>query len=73
MYTIMYPVWVVNMNFDGYVNSVDWNGGMERWIRLLEWSTGLDSLIPRRISNLGVLCGVKGQYMPILTLYQRTW
>ena len=26
----------------GYVNSVDWNGGMERWIGLLEWSTGLD-------------------------------
>ena len=28
--------------YGGYVNSVDWNGGMERWIGLLEWSTGLD-------------------------------
>ena len=26
---------------------------------------------PMRISNLGVLYGVKGQYVPILTLYQR--
>ena len=26
----------------GYMNSVDWNGGMERWSGLLEWSTGLD-------------------------------
>ena len=25
-----------------YVNSVDWNGGMEWWSGLLEWSTGLD-------------------------------
>ena len=24
------------------MNSVDWNGGMERWSGLLEWSTGLD-------------------------------
>ena len=26
----------------GYLNSVDWNDGMERWSGLLEWSTGLD-------------------------------
>ena len=26
----------------GNMNSVDWNGGMERWSGLLEWSTGLD-------------------------------
>ena len=26
----------------GYMNSVYWNGGMERWSGLLEWSTGLD-------------------------------
>ena len=26
----------------GYVNSVDWNNGMEQWSGLLEWSTGLD-------------------------------
>ena len=26
----------------GNMNSVDWNGGMERWSELLEWSTGLD-------------------------------
>ena len=26
----------------GYVNLVDWNGGMEWWSGLLEWSIGLD-------------------------------
>ena len=26
----------------GNMNSVDWNGRMERWSGLLEWSTGLD-------------------------------
>ena len=25
-----------------HMNSVDWNDGMEQWIGLLEWSTGLD-------------------------------
>ena len=57
------------------MNSLDWTDGMERWSGLLEWSTGLDywSATPTvlRISNLGILYGVKGQYVPILTLYQR--
>ena len=26
--------------YDGYVNSLEWSGGMERWTGLLEWSTG---------------------------------
>ena len=34
--------WLNKLNAHGYVNSVDWNGGVERWIGLLEWSTGLD-------------------------------
>ena len=25
----------------GYMNSVDWNGGMERWSGLLDWITGV--------------------------------
>ena len=24
----------------GYMNSLEWNGGMERWNGLLDWSTG---------------------------------
>ena len=27
---------------NGYMNLVDWNGGMEWWSGLLEWSNGLD-------------------------------
>ena len=37
--------WVINftpLNILGYMNSMDWNGGMERWSGLLEWSIGLD-------------------------------
>ena len=26
----------------GNMNSLEWNGRMERWSGLLEWSTGLD-------------------------------
>ena len=33
---------ILPSDLSGYVNSVDWNGGMERWSGLLEWSTGLD-------------------------------
>ena len=27
---------------NGYMNSLEWSGGMERWSGLLEWNTGLD-------------------------------
>ena len=40
----------------GYVNLVDWNGGMEWWSGLLEWSTGLDywSATPTSRYNLAL-------------------
>ena len=45
---ILYKETSCNMNTSAYtsgnMNSVDWNGGMERWSGLLEWSTGLDYL-----------------------------
>ena len=37
----MLPAEKTKLGF-GNMNSVDWNGGMERWSGLLEWSTGLD-------------------------------
>ena len=27
---------------EGYVNSLEWNDGVERWSGLLEWTTGVE-------------------------------
>ena len=42
------------MMYDGNVNSVEWNDGMERWSGLLEWSTGQDywSATPTKLFNI---------------------
>ena len=31
----------IGLPWQGYVNSVDWNGGMEWWSGLLDWTTGV--------------------------------
>ena len=43
----------------GYVNSLEWNDGMEQWSVLLEWSTGLEywSAMPTNRRFDSISCG----------------
>ena len=31
---------VRKLQTEGYLNSLDWSGGLERWTGLLDWTTG---------------------------------
>ena len=36
---------------EGYLESVEWNGGMEHWNGILEWNTGMGNFMLKALTD----------------------